>query len=428
MPDLKFDFRAVAKAIGLSATALFISCSRPATPSQADHPQKRASLAESPAESPSEEVESIAQAGGTKVLDASRLVDPALSIKVRLRLAREIGEKGGLEQWRNALGTMLPKALREALLESIGSSGRAEASGFLQNYLSDSEQGMRRAAVRGLAATGRAEDAQLLGQWMGQPGLAIEESTEVALALGGSRAPNATSLLLQAYPKAERDELIQCLLLGLAQRPFAQTQAFFQGMLGDPATQADRKKEALMALGQFDSVKEDFFSPYLRSADPEVRSGAYLGLMVLSEGNPGPKLLVALQGETDPQARLSALEALGMQPSGDPWAMNRIALAEKEPMTRILAAKAVARSLQGREATDNAVVEFGRVWAPELSRLAIEGSNQEGLQAVAALAIRRKSPEARDALSKIAMQCQDTKVKAAAQKALQPGKKTGTVR
>ncbi|NBT24069.1 hypothetical protein EBT11_05420 [bacterium] len=164
-----------------------------------------------------------------------------------------------------------------------------------------------------------------------------------------------------------------------------------------------------MALGQFDSVKEDFFSPYLRSADPEIRSGAYLGLMVLSEGNPGPKLLVALQGETDPQARLSALEALGMQPSGDPWAMNRIALSEKEPMTRILAAKAVARSLQGREVTDAAVVEFGRVW---------------GLQAVSALAIRRKSPEAREALAKIAAQCQDTKVQAAAQRALQGNPKS----
>ena len=357
-------------------------------------------------------------------LDPSRLTDPALSPKARLRLARQIGEKGDSGLWRQALTMMLPLSLREALLESIGSSGRPEASSFLQGYLGDADQGMRRAAVRGLAATGRAEDAQLLGQWMEQTGRPIEESTEVALALGGSRASNATSLLLQAYPKTERDELIQCLLLGLAQRPFSQTQAFFQGMLGNPATEADRKKEALMALGQFDSVKEDFFSPYLRSADPEIRSGAYLGLMVLSEGNPGPKLLVALQGETDPQARLSALEALGMQPSGDPWAMNRIALSEKEPMTRILAAKAVARSLQGREVTDAAVVEFGRVWAPELSRLAIEGSNQEGLQVVSALAIRRKSAEAREALAKIAAQCQDTKVQAAAQKALQGNPKS----
>ena len=365
-------------------------------------------------------------AQGTSI-DPNRLMDPGLSPKVRLRLARQIGEKGDPVLWRKALVMMLPVNVRVVLLESIGASGRPEASGFLRDYLGDAEQPMRRAAVRGLAATGRAEDAQFLGQWMGETGRAIEESTEVALALGGSRAPNATSLLLQAYPKAERDELIQCLLLGLAQRPFAQTQVFFQDMLGNPATEPDRKKEALQALGQFDSVREEFFTPYLKSPDPEVRSGAYQGLGSLAEGNPGPNLLVALQGENDPQARLSALEALGMQPSGDPWAMNRIALAEKEPMTRILAAKAVARSLQGREATDAAVVEFGRVWAPELSRLAIEGSNQEGLQAVAALAIRRKSPEARDALSKIAMQCQDTKVKAAAQKALQPGKKTGTV-
>lgn len=418
MPDLRFDFRAVAKAIGLPVAALFISCSRPKTPSHADQPQKKVSLAESFAESLHEEVEPIPQAGGSKVLDASRLVDPSLTIKVRLRLAREIGEKGGLEQWRDALGTMLPNVVREALLESIGASGRPEASGFLRGYLGDAEQGMRRAAVRGLAATGRAEDAQFLGQWMGQAGLAIEESTEVALALGGSRAPNATSILLQAYPKAERPELVQCLILGLAERPFAQTQGFFMTMLGDPVTEPDRKKEALQALGQFDTVREDFFYPYLQNADPEVRSGAYLGLMVLAEGNPGPRLLVALQGETDPKARLAALEALGMQPSGDPWAMNRMAMAEKEPLTRILAAKAVARSLQGREATDAAVVEFGRVWAPELAKLAIEGSNTEGLQAVSALALRRNSSEAQTALARIAAECEDTKVKAAAERAL----------
>jgi hypothetical protein len=356
-------------------------------------------------------------------LDPSRLTDPALSPKARLRLARQIGEKGDPAIWRAALAMMLPVNVRLVLLESIGSSGRLEASGILRDYLGDAEQGMRRAAVRGLAATGRAEDAEFLGEWMSRTALAIEESTEVALALGGSRAPNATSILLQAYPKAEREELAQCLILGLAQRPFGQTQAFFSQLLADSGTDTDRKKDALQALGQFDTVREDFFLPYLQSPDPEVRSGAYQGLGSLAEGNPGPRLLVSLQSEKEPQARLALLESLGAQPSGDPWAMNRIALAETEPLSRIVAAKAVARSLQGREATDAAVQEFGRVWAPELAKLAIEGSNTEGLQAVSALSIRRKSPEVREALARIAATAEDTKVKAAAQKALQGSSK-----
>lgn len=355
--------------------------------------------------------------------DPVLLTDPALSLKNRLRLARLIGEKGDPASWRSALSAMLPASVREALLESIGASGRPEASGFLRGYLGDAEQGMRRAAVRGLAATGRAEDAQFLGEWMGRPNLAIEESTEAALALGGSRAPNATAILLQAYPRAEQPELVQCLILGLAERPIAQTQGFFRQMLGDPATEPDRKKEALQALGQFDSVREDFFLPYLQNPDPEVRSGAYLGLGVLTEGNPGPRLLQSLRAEKDPQARLAVLESLGMQPSGDPWAMNQIALAETEPLTRIVAAKAVARSLDGRGPADAAALEFGRVWAPELARLAIEGSNTEGLQAVSALAIRRQSPEAQAALQRIAEQAEDTKVKAAAERALRGIKK-----
>jgi len=146
---------------------------------------------------------------------------------------------------------VLPGNVREAILESIGSSGKPEASSFLRDYLGDSEQGIRRAAVRGLAATGRAEDAQFLGEWMSRPALAIEESTEVALALGGSRAPNATAILMQAYPKADRDELVQCLILGLAQRPFEQTQGFFRQLLGDPAIESDRKKEdSLIPFGK----------------------------------------------------------------------------------------------------------------------------------------------------------------------------------
>jgi HEAT repeat protein len=357
-------------------------------------------------------------------LDPVRLTDPGLSQKARLHLIRLIGEKGDSSLWQQVLTMMLPHSFREALLESIGSSGRPEASSFLRGYLSDADQGMRRAAVRGLAATGRAEDAQFLVEWMGRPALAIEESTEVALALGGSRAPNATAILMQAYPKADRDELSQCLILGLAQRPFDQTQGFFRQLLGDPRTETDRKKDALQALGQFDTVQVDFFLPYLQSADPEVRSGAYQGLGSLAEGNPGPRLLVSLQSEKDPQARLALLESLGAQPSGDPWAMSRIAQAETEPLNRIMAAKAVARSLGGRPSGDAVVQEFGQVWAPELARLAIDGSNTEGMQAVSALAIRRKSPEARNALARIAATAEDTKVKAAAQRALQGNPKS----
>ncbi|NBT48339.1 MAG: hypothetical protein EBT07_11105 [Actinobacteria bacterium] len=387
-------------------------------------PEKNSVFSKGSDEGLREGAESVSPGSSVSALDANRLADPALSIKARLRLARQIGENGDSLLWRKALAMVLPGNVREAILESIGSSGKPEASSFLRDYLGDSEQGIRRAAVRGLAATGRAEDAQFLGEWMSRPALAIEESTEVALALGGSRAPNATAILMQAYPKADRDELVQCLILGLAQRPFEQTQGFFRQLLGDPAIESDRKKEALGALGQFDSVREDFFLPYLQSSDPEVRSGAYLGMGVLSEGNPGPRLLVSLRTESDPQARLSLLESLGMQSSGDPWAMSRIAQAETEPINRIMAAKAVARSLQGRGSTDAAVQEFGRIWAPELARLAIEGSNMEGMQAVSALAIQRKSPEARKALARIVATAEDTKVKAAAQRVLQSNPKS----
>lgn len=321
--------------------------------------------------------------------------------------------------WSRALETTRPIAAQETILEEIGLSPHPEASRFLRTYLSHPQQELRRAAVRGLAATGREADAQFLGDWMKQPGLAIEESTEAALALGGSRAPNATRILLQAYAQAEPPQLVQCLILGLAERPRGETQVFFRSMLGDPATAPHRKQEALQALGQFDTVDENFFLPYLQSPDPEVRSGAYLGLGVLREGNPGPRLLVSLQSEADPLARVSLLESLGLQSSGDPWAMSRIARKETDPLNRILAIKGMARSLEERGREDAAVQEFVRVWIPELARLAMGGSDLEGLQAVAALALRQKSPEAQAALTRIAQEAREGKVQAAAQRVLE---------
>ena len=352
-------------------------------------------------------------------LSSAHLLDPSLSPNQRLALARQLGERGNPRLWQDALATMLPEEVRETLLYAIGCSGRREAGDFLRVYLDNPEQGIRRATIRGLAATGSTEDAKFLGQWMEISGLPIEESTEIALALGGSLASNATGILLEAYPKAETDELGECILLALAQRPFTQTYTFFFQLLADEKANPKRRKEALQALAQFDTVSEEFFDPYLRSADPEVRSGAYLALGALSAWNTGIRLLGALQFETDVGARVSLWEALGMQPIGNSAEVSRLALAENEPATKILAGKVVARSLQGRASDDSAVVEFGRVWAPELTRLAIEENADMGLQAVSALAIQGKIPEVRLALAQIVRQAAEPRVREKAQKLLE---------
>jgi hypothetical protein len=189
-------------------------------------------------------------------------------------------------------------------------------------------------------------------------------------------------------------------------------------MLANPEETSARKKDALEALGQMDSVRDAFFLPYMESADAEVRRGAYLGIGKLSESTLGYRLLQSLQKETDLLARANLYEALSAKDAGNPLLLNQFASAESSPEIRLLAAKALARSIQNAPPQDPGRVLFEKTWIPELLQLVLGGGRQDRAQAFQALLIAPQSPSSKEALSRIAEESQVPAIQSHAARAL----------
>lgn len=339
-------------------------------------------------------------------------------------LLKKIADSGSPAEWQAFLDSAAPASAKEALLECIGETARPEASAFLKAALNAETQGLRRAAIRGLAATGTPADAAVLRDILGNSNLAIEETTEAALALGGTKAANASGFLINAYSKTGSEELNVCILVGLAQRPIQESESFFRQMLADPSESSSRKKEALESLGQFDSVKDVFFLPFMESSETDVRRGAYQGLGKLAESQMGYLLLNYLQKEKEELARADIYEALTSKNSGNLTLLNQMAGAETDPLIRLIAGQAVACSLRGAPEADPLVAVFQRQWVPEFTERALRGGSQEGMQAVFALMSAPSFTFSRQALEQIGAEADDLKVRELAQKALKRLNKT----
>jgi len=333
-------------------------------------------------------------------------------------LLKNIADSGSPADWQAFLDSAAPASAKEALLECIGEAARQEASAFLKAGLNAETQGLRRAAIRGLAATGSPSDAALLRDILGNSNLAIEETTEAALALGGTKAANASGFLINAYSKTGSEELQVCILVGLAQRPIQESESFFRQMLADPSESSSRKKEALESLGQFDSVKDVFFLPFMESSETDVRRGAYQGLGKLAESQMGYLLLNYLQKEKEELARADIYEALSSKNCGNLPLLNQMASAETDPLIRLIAGQAVACSLRGAPEADPMVAVFQRQWVPEFAERALRGGAQEGLQAVFALMSPPSCTISPPALEHSGAEAEDLKGRELPQKAL----------
>ena len=311
-----------------------------------------------------------------------------------------------------------PISFQVEFLESVGASGSGAASEFLRSAFKSDHQDIRRAAIRGLAMTNRDIDILFLESLIGDSQLAVEETTEAALALGASKSLLATQSLMRAYDNATSEEVIECVLIGLAQRPFAQTERFFNELLSRSEVPAIQKQDAIQSLGQFDSVNDAFFEPLLANSDPAVRQGAYQGIAALSQSNLGPRLLSALKIENEPAIRIHIYEALASKAAGDFHSLSQIAKRETEPSLVACAGRAVARCLIGNSASASTVSAFEADWVPELAKIAMDGSREDACQALVALSFFSDNERVGGHLSKIAELADDDAARALANKIL----------
>ena len=227
------------------------------------------------------------------------------------------------------------------LLEAFGFRGQ-EALPLLRAALSDPDQEIRRAALRGLGRTETAEAESILLTYA-KEGVAIEESTEAALVLGQMKNPAVTEKLQGLLGQARDPVLREHLVDGLAGRPWEQTARFFTEHLRNPNISVEEKQNALAMLGMRDTAPAGILAGALGDSKEEVRAGAYQGLAWRNETEESKNIKRALVRETDPGIRALAYDAWGNQLDGQRSEILEDYRRETDAEVKLRALKAWAR-------------------------------------------------------------------------------------
>lgn len=331
-------------------------------------------------------------------------LDESVDLKDRrihaYRLAR-VGSPECIAALLEVLATAPPEDLA-FMAQLIGSTGNPAARDWLVPLLDDSDEGVVRAAIRGLSAIGGDEVTEKITAILEDDNQPEPVRIEAALGLGTIGTPAAGDALVQALGGTPSDDLAIPLLDGLGRFDFPRVEATFTQVLEHPETPAALKIAALEAL----SNSSGGALPYLlngaeHQANPELRAAAAWAISAQAEGPDCGSELIRLAGkEPEPDVRRRLYEAMLPQASVQADALLSKVQAEDDPAARVAGFNAIGAAIR-RQPSSVAAGNFDREIAPELVRIATE-PNSLNLQMRAVFALRRAgTPAAQDALARI---------------------------
>lgn len=353
------------------------------------------------------------------------LNDNAQPVKARRQAARALGELGSDE----AVAALKlayyhgPAAVKLIAVECLGMSNHPEARGLLLQVLDSGEEEPVLAAIRGFGLRGDVEAADILGNILTSSQRSEDERLEAAAALGDVAQPAAVAALTRAAADLQNPEIAEKALDGLGHRSFADTGAFFREYLDNKNVPADLKVSALEALGNAQGDPSPLLLEFLKDPNTELRAAAAWALMTAdTEANLGPRLIDALNQESDAQVRARLFHALAAQDDLPASAVLGLAKKETDPETRLAALDVLVTAFHADENPE--LLNYFNVSAvPQLKQVALNGaSGSPGVEDTAVSAVitlsRAGTPEAIRALEEIAGQAKNAKVAEAAKVAL----------
>jgi HEAT repeat protein len=361
------------------------------------------------------------------------LLDPNQPLSERREKARALAKLGS-EQAMAALRAALqdgPPYLKAAVGEGLGESPHPNATALMIEMIQGSDETAARGAVRGLALRGDAESTESLRKVLFDEHATESVRTEAALALGDVHNPAALAALTDAATQWQEGNLTDSILEGLGKRPFAETEDFFRSYLELPGISSESKVAAIEALANAPDDASSMLLKLAADSGPEVRAAAAWSLVGNeSEKDISAPLLALLQQEQVPDVRTRLYQALANHEGWDPSAVLGLAQNETDPEARLAALELLASAsgsatLPGSDAASlSAVVNyFNGTAVPELKNTALNsGSQQERLSSVSALALAR-TPDATAALTEISGASKDPRVLEAANAALSRAQK-----
>jgi HEAT repeat protein len=347
------------------------------------------------------------------------LLDASKPLKLRAQAARLLaadGSPAAFAALRRALADA-PDRLKTSIAEALGDCQNPGARGLLLELIDDASAAARVGAIRALGARGDDEAAGLLGRMLLSEDRSEEVRVEAAMALADLQQPAAFEALAMAARSSNEAVAVQA-IESLGQRPFQQTQAFFEELLNSAETPRENKIAALEALGRTEGDPSKLLLSYSKNQDEELRTAAAWGILSLDEpGDLAAPLLGWLQSESNADVRSHLLHALQGQEGVKAADIVALAKSETDSTARFAAWELAASGCESTHDTE-LVSYFDQSVVPELSQLALSsGKAPERLASVASLG-RAGTPQAIAALEDILQRTTDAQVKALAQTAL----------
>lgn len=228
------------------------------------------------------------------------------------------------------------------LLEAHGASGET-AIPLLKEFLRHGDQAVRRAAMRGIAATQSGKGLEILRPFL-IDGVPVEESTEAALALATMNLAETTPVLMAALEASREPVLREHLVDALVSRPTEESAPFISSFLGRPEIPVEEKQNLLRMSGLNNTITDQALAAWMDSPEESLRLGAYQGLTMVSESRQSDRLVAKLSLESDSENRALIYEAWGNQMDANPSQLAKFADSEADPAVRLRALKAWTES------------------------------------------------------------------------------------
>jgi len=340
------------------------------------------------------------------------LLDPSQPMKLRREAASELAKLGTDEAIRDlkvALKDGEPR-LRAIIADALGISPHPEAKLLLKELINDKDPLVAGAAINGWARRGDAEAIEVLTGILQDEKRDADMRGNAAMALGTINDPAALKVLMTAAKGMQDSEVISQIMQGIGQRPFSETQAFYQQYLAQTGIPQAARVAAVESIGNAEGQTTTFLMQYTRDADPEVRAGAAWAISNSGErGQSAPEIMALLQQESDNSVRMRLYQALGNQEQVDVNSVMGMVQREVNNDTRLAGLELLSERLNPQEQPEVSQY-FNQIAVPELKTSALSGATDYERMVAALSLLKARTPESMQALQDIASQTKDQRV------------------
>lgn len=351
----------------------------------------------------------------------ARFLDGRIDIEQRriyaYRLARE-GTPEAMAALFEVFQTAGPEH-KAFMIQLIGSTGNPAVKDWLSQWLTDADERVVMAAVRGLSSIGGRDVTEKIGALLQDSRQPDRIRIEAALGLSTLGTPDAADVLSKVFIKTKETELGMQILNALGHFPFESVAGTFEQGLSSAGMPSETRVVAAEALAYSSQSAVPFLLEFAQNdADADVRASAAWAVSAHGRYKDiAPMLTDMIEEEPDEDVRRRLYEALLPQSEIPAERLLPSVLEEEDVAARVAGFNALANAVSQTPPGQFASI-FDQQIVPELLKIAM-ADNSVNIRMRAVFALRRAQTDAAQAtLAEIAKRCSNSQIAEAARHGL----------